>query len=74
MPPKETTPPRRLIPPVVAASYLGGIAKQTLDKWRCVGGGPEFVRVGSRIFYEESALDTWLNARRRSSTSEQATT
>lgn len=74
MTPKETAPPRRLMPPVVAARYLGGIAKQTLAKWRCVGGGPEFVRVGSRIFYEESALNTWLDARRRSSTSEQAIT
>jgi hypothetical protein len=65
-------PARRLMPPDAAATYLGGIAKQTLAKWRCLGGGPEFVRVGSRIFYEQSALDAWLDARRHSSTSEAA--
>jgi hypothetical protein len=63
---------RRLMPPEAAANYLGGIAKQTLAKWRCLGGGPEFVRVGSRIFYEQSALDAWLDTRRHTSTSEAA--
>ena len=67
---REDGAPRRLMTPVAAADYLGGIAKQTLAKWRCLGGGPEFVRVGSRIFYEHRALDAWLDARRRTSTSE----
>ena len=67
---REDGAPRRLMTPVAAAEYLGGIAKQTLAKWRCLGGGPEFVRVGSRILYEHRALDAWLDARRRTSTSE----
>jgi hypothetical protein len=70
---REDGAPHRLMTPVAAAEYLGGIAKQTLAKWRCLGGGPEFVRVGSRIFYEHRALDAWLDARRRTSTSEQVT-
>jgi hypothetical protein len=69
---KEASALRRLMPPDDAAGYLGGIAKQTLAKWRCLGGGPEFVRVGARIMYDQSALDAWLDARRRTSTSEAA--
>jgi hypothetical protein len=69
---KEATALRRLMPPGAAADYLGGIAKQTLAKWRCYGIGPEFVRVGSRIMYEQRALDAYLDARRRTSTSEAA--
>jgi hypothetical protein len=42
------------------------------SKWRCYGIGPEFVRVGSRIMYEQGALDAYLDARRRTSTSEAA--
>jgi hypothetical protein len=69
---QETAPSRRLMPPAAAGEYLGGIAKQSLAKWRCEGRGPEFVRVGGRIMYERSALDAWVDARRRNSTSEAA--
>jgi predicted DNA-binding transcriptional regulator AlpA len=51
-----------------SASYLHeryGISRSvaTLDKLRCVGGGPEFRKIGSRhIGYEETALDTWAQS------------
>jgi hypothetical protein len=63
---------RRLLPPRDAAHRLGDIATQTLAKWRVYGTGPEFVRVGSRVFYEESALEAYIAERRRRSTSEAA--
>ena len=63
---------RRLRPPREAGERLGGIAEQTLAKWRCYGTGPEFVKIGKRVFYEESALNAFIDERRRSSTSETA--
>ena len=53
----------RLMPPATAAEYLGGFVVGTLAKWRHFGGGPEYVRIGSRIFYEKSALDAYIASR-----------
>ena len=47
-----------------------GLPKGWLAKMRCAGDGPEFLRIGSRIFYEDAALDRWLATLRRSSTSD----
>ena len=62
----------QLMPPAAAAEYLGGFVVGTLAKWRHFGGGPEYVRISSRIFNEKSALDAYIASRRRSSTSEAA--
>jgi hypothetical protein len=64
--------PCRLLPPSDAGRRLGGTATQTLAKWRVYGTGPEFVKIGKRVFYEESALDAYIAERRRRSTSEAA--
>jgi hypothetical protein len=61
-----------LMPPAATAEYLGGIVVGTLAKWRHFGGGPAYVRIGSRIFYEKTALDAYIASRRRTSTSEAA--
>lgn len=60
-----------VLDPIATASYLG-VAKQTLARWRCEGGGPAFLKLGTRIRYERADLDRWLDARRRSSTSAQS--
>jgi excisionase family DNA binding protein len=60
-----------VLDPVATASYLG-VAKQTLARWRCEGGGPAFLKLGTRIRYERADLDRWLDARRRRSTSDQS--
>lgn len=39
-------------------------------KLRCSGEGPEFLRIGSRIYYEEVAVERWLASKRRKSTSD----
>jgi hypothetical protein len=62
--------PKRLYPPSAAGERLGGTAEQTLAKWRCRGEGPAYVKIGSRVYYEESALDAYIASRRRTSTSE----
>jgi hypothetical protein len=49
---KEVAVRGHLMPPPAAAAYLGGIVVGTLAKWRHFGGGPEYVRIGSRVFYE----------------------
>jgi hypothetical protein len=52
-----------------AAAYLK-LAKQTMAKLRCQGGGPPYYRVGTKICYAVAELDVWLDARRRRSTSD----
>jgi excisionase family DNA binding protein len=51
-----------------AAEYLG-LSKSTLDKLRVTGSGPIYIKLGSRVLYEEHDLDEYAAARRRASTS-----
>ena len=48
------------------------LALASLAKMRCRGGGPDYLKLGRRIVYERSALDSWLAARRAKSTSDAA--
>jgi predicted DNA-binding transcriptional regulator AlpA len=48
------------------------ITEGTLAKWRLTGEGPKFLRVGRRIAYDPRDVQTWLDARRVSSTSQEA--
>lgn len=43
---------------------------KTLRKWRCVGGGPEYVKVGRLVRYQPSALRKYKRSRTRRSTSD----
>jgi len=41
------------------------VASATLAKWRRVGGGPPFLRLGSKsVRYKVEDLDQWLESRR----------
>lgn len=42
-----------------AAKFLR-LSKTTLDGWRLTRGGPEFVRLGRRIFYRLDVLESFL--------------
>lgn len=53
-----------------AAEILGGLSPRTLERWRLEGKGPAFVRAGSRCLYREDDLLAWLDANRRTSTSD----
>jgi hypothetical protein len=57
--------------PVRAADYLK-ISEKTLANWRSQGGGPNYLKVGSRVQYEQDELDRWLESRRRVSTADHA--
>lgn len=37
-----------------------GHSKQTLAHWRCFGTGPEYVKVGRRIFYPHSCVEAFI--------------
>jgi len=70
-PEKSCLPPRfrkaRLNPPE-ASAYLAEVhgtpvAVATLNKMRCVGGGPQFNRFGRAILYPRDSLDAWVAER-----------
>jgi len=52
-----------------AAQYLG-LAISTLNKWRCHGGGPTYIKMGRAVRYKQEDLDRFVNEARTSSTSE----
>ena len=45
------------------AAALVSVRAQTLSKWRMLGEGPPFTRVGRAIRYRLSLLMDWLEAR-----------
>lgn len=52
-----------------AAQYLG-LAQSTLNKWRCFGDGPRFLKLGKAIRYRKSDLDEYLSLKTACHTSE----
>lgn len=52
-----------------AATYLG-LAVSTLNKWRCHGGGPIFIKMGRAVRYRAEDLDAFMDGRRASSTTD----
>jgi len=46
-----------------AAEYVG-LSKSALDKYRCYGGGPVYVKLGSTVIYRVADLDTWVASKR----------
>lgn len=54
-----------------AAEYLGGFTPRFLQARRLTGDGPAFIRISSRaIRYRVRDLDEWVEARKRTSTSD----
>lgn len=52
-----------------AANYLG-LSVATLEAWRTRGGGPVFLKLGKAVRYRIADLESFLNARARTSTSQ----
>lgn len=52
-----------------AATYTG-ISASTLNKLRCFGSGPAYLKLGRRVVYDLADLDFWLTSHKRRSTSE----
>lgn len=55
--------------PTNSAAYLG-LDEKTLANYRSRGTGPEFVKVGGRIFYFRDSLDRWIAEGRAQSTAQ----
>jgi hypothetical protein len=53
-----------------AASILS-ISVRTLERMRVTGLGPRYVKVRSSVRYQQEALERWIAAQSRRSTSEQ---
>lgn len=51
-----------------AADYLG-LAVSTLNKWRCHGGGPVFIKMGRAVRYRSEDLEAYISNSIASSTS-----
>jgi hypothetical protein len=59
----STNFPPNLLTVMEAAKFIR-LSKSFLDKARVKGGGPEFVKAGARVFYEEVDLTAWLRSRK----------
>lgn len=61
---RAVTPPPLLLNVREAAARLG-LSKSTLDKMRCAGKGPRYVKSTDRaIRYDPADLDVWIATRR----------
>jgi hypothetical protein len=47
-----------------------GTSVRTLQKWRCNGNGPRFVRLSRAVRYDPADLDAFIAVGRRTSTSD----
>jgi hypothetical protein len=56
-----------------AAGAVLGLSTVTLCKRRIAGTGPQYTKVGRKVFYREADLLAWLSARVHSSTSQYET-
>jgi predicted site-specific integrase-resolvase len=50
-----------------AATFLGANVR-TLERWRHIGEGPVFVKIGRRVAYGLEDLELYLRQQRRAST------
>ncbi len=51
------------------ASGYAGPSPSKLEKLRVTGGGPKYIKIGRRVYYDPDDLDEWLSAQKRLSTS-----
>ena len=54
-----------------AAKYLG-VHFDTMRRFRRMGGGPPFTRIGRAVRYRSTDLDRWMEERSVASTSQEA--
>jgi hypothetical protein len=54
------------------AATLLALSVRTLERLRVSGLGPRYVKAGKAVRYQQEALERWVTAQSRDSTSEQA--
>jgi hypothetical protein len=50
------------------AAAILGVSESSLNKWRGQGAGPQFIKAGSRVVYDQGDLHKFIAASRRRST------
>lgn len=56
-----TAPHRRTLLKTLEAADYTGFAKSTLEKLRCAGKGPRYVRLSGAVRYRPEDLDDWMS-------------
>lgn len=56
---------------IQAADYVG-LSKSYLDKARCYGTGPAYIKLGSSVIYRTEDLDEWVASNRRAANDNRA--
>lgn len=69
MPSELLTDNAALLTPTEAAAYLRSNAR-TLERWRSMGVGPAFVKIGRRVAYTRHALKEFVVSQTRRHTRE----
>lgn len=64
----HTTPKATVMNVQQASEYLG-LAVSTLNKWRCHGCGPVFIKMGRAVRYRVEDLEAFMSSARLTSTS-----
>ena len=54
-----------------AANYLGW-SESALEKKRCYGGGPDYIKMGRSVRYRIKDIDGWLDKQMVSSTKQKS--
>ncbi len=66
-----TNPEQQKLVTTAAAADRLSISPRTLERWRIVGGGPPYRKLGPQIVrYDVAELDEWYAGSRRTSTSD----
>jgi len=59
-----TLPPTELLSPRQLAARWG-LSEKTLERWRMLGTGPAFLKLGSRVLYSSAEVETHERERTR---------
>lgn len=66
---EASNPPPDVLLRVGQAADLLCVSASTLNKWRVVGGGPEFLKLGRRILYRRDTLEKFISSKAKPHTS-----
>ena len=69
--PEDTTGPDRSDFNLLNEADLARVTGRTISglrQWRVARKGPEWIKVGRRVFYEEKSVNEWFAAQRKSMT------
>ena len=68
---QETDMARKLANTKKTSAHCGGTpSPRTFEGWRISGEGPPYMKLGRNVLYDLDVVDAWLDARRRTSTSD----